>query len=162
MTEARYNSATDTLGHEFLVFKLGAAEYGIDILKVREIRGCEPVTHVASMPTGIKGVVNLRGVIVPIVDLRERLGLESAEYTTQTVTIILGIGARVVGAVVDSVSDVLTLTPDEISAPPQFATSMKMDYLTGIGTLGTRMLLLTDIEKLLESDALVAPDTATP
>jgi purine-binding chemotaxis protein CheW len=148
----------DTAGHEFLVFALGSEEYGIDILKVQEIRGYENVTQLANAPAFIKGVINLRGVIVPIVDLRIRFNLESVEYNHQTVVIILNIGQRVVGAVVDGVSDVLALTPEQISPAPTFGSAMKTEYLTGLGTVAGRMMILADIEKLVDSDELALID----
>jgi len=141
-------------GQEFLVFTLGAEEYGIDILKVQEIRSYENVTHVANAPAHVKGVVNLRGVIVPILDLRLQFNLGAAEYNHQTVVIILNIGKRVVGVVVDGVSDVLTLTPEQISPAPKFGASVKTEYLTGLGSVDERMLILVDIERMLTTDVL--------
>ena len=104
---------------EFLSFKLGAEEYGIDILKVQEIRGYEPPTRIANAPEFIKGVVNLRGVIVPIVDMRVRFGLDDVQYNGFTVVIILNVVGRTVGMVVDSVSDVLELGGDTIRPAPE-------------------------------------------
>ena len=101
-------------GGEFLTFRLGQEEYGIDILRVQEIRSYEQPTRIANAPAFIKGVVNLRGVIVPIVDLRMKLGCDCAEYNAFTVVIVLNVKGRVVGAVVDSVSDVLELSRDTI------------------------------------------------
>ncbi|MBK3780286.1 chemotaxis protein CheW [Paraburkholderia aspalathi] len=150
----------DAASHQFLVFTLGPEEYGIDILKVQEIRGYESVTQLANTPAFIKGVINLRGVIVPIVDLRIRLNLESVEYNHQTVVVILNIGRRVVGAVVDGVSDVLTLAPEQISPAPKFGATLRTEYLTGLGTVEGRMLILADIEKLMDSDELALIDSA--
>lgn len=150
----------DATSHQFLVFTLGSEEYGIDILKAQEIRGYDSVTQLANTPAFIKGVINLRGVIVPIVDLRIRFNLESVEYNHQTVVIILNIGRRVVGAVVDGVSDVLTLTPEQISPAPKFGSAMRTEYLTGLGTIEGRMLILADIEKLMDSDELALIDRA--
>jgi purine-binding chemotaxis protein CheW len=152
-----------TVGHEFLVFALGAEEYGVDILKVQEIRGYDTVTQMPNMPDYLLGVVNLRGVIVPIIDLRIRFQLERVEYNHQTVVVILNIGGRVVGAVVDSVSDVMTLGAEQISAPPKFG-SKNTDYLTGLGSVDERMLILVDIEKMLSPAdmALVERASAYP
>jgi purine-binding chemotaxis protein CheW len=150
----------DAAGHEFLVFALGAEEYGIDILKVQEIRGYESVTHIANAPDYIKGVVNLRGVIVPILDMRLRFKLGQAEYNHQTVVIILNIGKRVVGVVVDGVSDVLTLAPEQVNPAPKFGSSMKTEYLTGLGSVDGRMLILVDIEKMLADDLVSVESTA--
>src|SRR5690606_36736313 len=132
----------DTTGQEFLVFTLAAQEYGIDILKVKEIRGydAQKVTRIANVPSFVKGVTNLRGVIVPIVDMRIKFNLPNVEYNHQTVVVILNLKTRVVGVVVDGVSDVLMLQPGQVSAAPQFGTAFATEYLTGIGTVGERML----------------------
>jgi purine-binding chemotaxis protein CheW len=140
---------------EFLSFRLGTEEYGIDILKVQEIRGYEEPTRMANAPAYIKGVVNLRGVIVPIIDLRIKFGLPEAKYDSVTVTIVLNIGNRVIGVVVDSVSDVIALQPGDIKPAPEFNGALSTEHLLGIGTLKDgdrqRMLILMDIEKLMSS-----------
>jgi purine-binding chemotaxis protein CheW len=138
-------------GGEFLTFTLGAEEYGMDILKVQEIRGYDAVTAIANTPAFIKGVINLRGIIVPIVDLRIKFNLGKIDYDQFTVVIILNLGTRVVGVVVDSVSDVLTLTPEQIKAAPTLSTSLDTRYIIGLGTVEQRMLILVDIEKLMTS-----------
>jgi purine-binding chemotaxis protein CheW len=142
-------------GGEFLTFRLGAEEYGIDILRVQEIRSYEPPTRIANSPVFLKGVVNLRGVIVPIVDLRLKLGCESADYNGFTVVIVLNVRGRVVGAVVDSVSDVLELGRGEIKPAPELNSSIDAAFITGIGTVKNgdveRMLILMDIEALMSS-----------
>ena len=141
--------------NEFLTFKLGGEEYGIDIPKVQEIRGYEAVTRIANAPSFIKGVVNLRGVIVPIVDLRVKFGLGEARYDAFTVVIILNVAGRVVGAVVDSVSDVLELDEKQIKPAPEFNSLLDAGYITGLGTVesgeGERLLILVDIERLMSS-----------
>jgi purine-binding chemotaxis protein CheW len=138
---------------ECLTFRLGAEEFGIDILKVQEIRGYENPTRIAGAPPFIKGVLNLRGVIVPIIDLRLKFALEKAAYDAFTVTVILNVSGRVVGAVVDSVSDVIELKGDQIKPAPQFNASVDGGYITGIGVLKQgeqeRMLILVDIEQLM-------------
>ncbi|GAB3630464.1 chemotaxis protein CheW [Pandoraea terrae] len=139
-------------GQEFLVFTLGEEEYGIDILKVQEIRGYDAVTRIANAPDFIKGVINLRGIIVPIVDMRIKFRLGRVEYDTQTVVIILNVAGRVVGMVVDGVSDVLTLARGEIKPAPEFGATLATEYITGLGTVEGRMLILMDIEKLMTSD----------
>lgn len=141
-------------GQEFLVFRLGEEEYGIDILKVQEIRGYERVTRIANTPDFISGVTNLRGVIVPVVDFRVKFQLTSAEVDEHTVTIILNLAERVVGIVVDGVSDVLSLNNDQIKPAPDFSAMLKAEFLLGLGTLAERMLILVDIEKLLNSDEM--------
>lgn len=147
ITQAKADSA----GDEFLAFTLGKEEYGIDILKVQEIRGYESVTRIANAPDFIKGVVNLRGIIVPIVDMRIKFNLGEPIYDQFTVVIILNINGRVVGMVVDSVSDVITLSAEEIKPAPEMGTAFNTDYLIGLGTLDERMLILVDIDKLMSS-----------
>ena len=147
---------------EYLTFRLGGEEYGIDILRVQEIRSYEQPTRIANAPSFIKGVVNLRGVIVPIIDLRLKLGCESVEYNTFTVVVVLNVKGRVVGAVVDSVSDVLELSREQIKPAPELNSSVDASYITGIGAVKTpgqgddgkdaeRMLILMDIEGLMSS-----------
>lgn len=147
-------------GHEFLVFTLGEEEYGIDILKVQEIRGYDTVTRIAGAPEFIKGVINLRGIIVPIVDMRIKFRLGRVAYDTQTVVIILNVAGRVVGMVVDGVSDVLTLPGAAIKAPPEFGAALATEYITGLGTVEGRMLILIDIEQLMTSDDMALIDSA--
>ncbi|GAB3537504.1 chemotaxis protein CheW [Noviherbaspirillum agri] len=144
-------SDRDIAGKEFLAFTLGREEYGIDILKVQEIRGYETVTRIANAPDFIKGVVNLRGIIVPIVDMRIKFQLGEPTYDQFTVVIILNVAGRVVGMVVDSVSDVTTLTPEQIKPAPEMGTALNTDYLIGLGTIDQRMLILVDIDKLMSS-----------
>lgn len=143
---------------EFLVFSLGEEEYAIDILKVQEIRGYENVTRIANAPDFIKGVTNLRGVIVPIVDLRIKFHLDKVEYGGQTVVIVVNVGERVVGIVVDGVSDVMSLTPEQIKPAPEFGVTLSSDYLSGLGSLEDRMLVLVDIDKLLTSEEMALVD----
>lgn len=151
--------AGEPSGQEF-VFTLGDEEYGIDILKVQEIRGYDCVTRIANTPAFIKGVTNLRGVIVPIVDLRVKFSEGDVEYNDNTVVIVLNLGQRVVGIVVDGVSDVLSLTADQIRPAPEFAVTLSTEYLTGLGALGERMLILVNIEKLLNSEEMALLDIA--
>jgi purine-binding chemotaxis protein CheW len=136
---------------EYLTFRLGAEEYGIDILKVQEIRGYEQPTRIANAPEFIKGVVNLRGVIVPILDLRLRFGLGSIEYNSFTVVIILNVRSRVVGIVVDSVSDVLELAPELIREAPEMSSMVESSHILGLAAMPERMLILVDIEQLIMS-----------
>ena len=134
---------------EYLTFTLGKEEYGMDILKVQEIRGYDAVTHIANAPEFLKGVINLRGVIVPIIDMRIKFNLENVLYDEFTVVIIINVLGRVIGIVVDGVSDVVTLSPDQIKPPPEFGTGLDTEYITGIGAYNGQMLILTDIEKLI-------------
>jgi purine-binding chemotaxis protein CheW len=151
-------SATTTL-REFLAFKLGDEEYGIDILRVQEIRSYESPTRIANAPSFIKGVVNLRGVIVPIVDMRIKFNLESVNYDDFTVVIVLNIAGRIVGMVVDAVSDVITLTPEQLRPVPAFNSSIDADHLLAIGAIDDRMLILVDIEKLMTSSDMGLVET---
>ena len=134
---------------EYLTFRLGQEEYGIDILKVQEIRGYENPTRIAHAPAVIKGVTNLRGTIVPIVDMRLRFNCAQAEYNSFTVVIILNLRERVVGIVVDSVSDVMELTPEQVRTAPDIESSIDAQCIRGLGSVGDRMLILLDIEKLM-------------
>ena len=146
---------------EFLTFRLGAEEYGIDILRVQEIRSYEEPTRIANAPAFIKGVVNLRGVIVPVVDLRIKLGCEKVEYNGFTVVIVLNVKGRVVGAVVDSVSDVLELARDSMKPAPEMSSaSVDTAFVTGIASVNERMLILMDIEALMSSPDMGLMDAA--
>lgn len=146
---------------EFLTFTLGAEEYAIDILRVQEIRGYDQVTAIANSPTFIKGVINLRGAIVPIVDLRIKFNLPSVTYDQFTVVIILNVRERIVGAVVDSVSDVIALLGHEVKPPPEFGGSFDTEYLLGLATVSERMLILVDIEKLMTSSEMALVEATT-
>lgn len=136
---------------EYLTFRLDQEEYGIDILKVQEIRGYEPPTRVAHAPEFIKGVVNLRGTIVPIVDMRLKFNCSKAEYNSFTVVIILNLHRRVVGIVVDSVSDVMELAAENVRSAPDIESAIDSSCIVGLGSVAERMLILLDIEKLMSS-----------
>ena len=150
---APLDSAPTSL-REFLAFKLGAEEYGIDILRVQEIRSYEEPTRIANAPPFIKGVVNLRGVIVPIIDMRLKLRLEQAAYDSFTVVIVLNISNRIMGMVVDAVSDVITLTPEQLRPVPEFNSTIETEHLLAIGAIDERMLILVDIAKLMTSSEM--------
>jgi purine-binding chemotaxis protein CheW len=137
--------------NEYLTFTLGQEEYGVDILKVQEIRGYEAVTRIANAPAFIKGVANLRGTIVPIVDMRIKFNLGEPVYDQFTVVIILNVAGRIVGMVVDSVSDVIDLKPEQVRPAPDFSSSFDTRYITGLGTVDERMLILVDIERLMSA-----------
>lgn len=143
------NAAPGT--REYLTFRLDKEEYGIDILKVQEIRGYEPPTRIAHAPIFIKGVVNLRGTIVPIVDMRIKFNCAQAEYDAFTVVIILNLRERVVGIVVDSVSDVMELSSENIQSAPDIESTIDGNCIFGLGSVNDRMLILLDIEKLMSS-----------
>ena len=159
------NQPSDNAGNqptqEFLTFTLGAEEYAIDILRVQEIRGYDQVTAIANSPACIKGVINLRGAIVPIVDLRIKFNLASVTYDEFTVVIILNVRERIVGAVVDSVSDVIALSGAQIKPPPEFGGSFDTEYLLGLATVSERMLILVDIEKLMTSREMALVEATT-
>lgn len=142
--EVRESSA-----REYLTFRLDQEEYGIDILKVQEIRGYEPPTRIANAPSFIKGVVNLRGTIIPIIDMRLKFNCGKVEYNSFTVVIILSLRNRIVGIVVDSVSDVMELPAESLKNAPDVDSAIVSDAVLGLGSLGDRMLILLDIEKLM-------------
>jgi purine-binding chemotaxis protein CheW len=148
------------MAREFLTFRLGEEEYGIDILKVQEIRGYEAVTAIANTPSFIKGVINLRGTIIPIVDMRIKFNLGNVDYNIFTVVIILNVAGRIVGMVVDSVSDVISLSPEQRRPAPSFAAGLDTQYIMGLGTVDSRMLILADIEKLMTGSDMALTDMA--
>ena len=159
VTSSQRNAPAVVPMREYLSFGLGSENYAIDILKVQELRGYDAVTRIANTPEFIKGVVNLRGVIVPIVDLRIKFNLSEPVYNEFTVVIVLNIGKRVIGAVVDSVSDVVKLAESDIHPPPEFG-SFDARYLVGLATVGDSMLILLDIEKMLSSSEMALVDQA--
>ncbi|MCD2517577.1 chemotaxis protein CheW [Massilia sp. G4R7] len=148
------DAAKTTEENEVLSFRLAKEEYAISILKVQEIRGYEEPTLLPSAPACIKGIQNLRGSIVPIVDMRILFKLGEPTYDQFTVVIVLNIKNHVIGMVVDSVSDVVTLEPEQVRAAPEMGTTADGDYITGLGTVGERMLILLDIDRLMSSEQL--------
>jgi purine-binding chemotaxis protein CheW len=153
------NELNTAPSREVLTFRLGSEAYGINILRVQEIRGCDPVTPLAGMPEFIRGVIDLRGVIVPIVDMRMKFALSGAQYDDSTVVIILNVSDRVIGIVVDAVSDVVTFAADQIRPVPEFSAQLDMQYITGLARLDERIVMLLDIERLLSSPDM-QPDAA--
>lgn len=148
-------------GREYLSFVLGDAQYCIDILKVQEIRTYEPPTRIANTPEFIKGVINLRGNIVPIIDLRVKFGLAEQRYDAQTVVIVLNVAKRTIGVVVDGVSDVLAVPASEVKPPPELGGALDTRYLDGLATVGGQMMILIDIERLMTSrDMAIVDETA--
>ena len=148
---ASASSTTSQVINEFLTFRLGKEEYGIEILKVQEIRGYDSITQIANAPEFIKGVVNLRGIIVPIIDMRIKFRLGNADYDQFTVVIILNVAGRVMGIVVDGVSDVISIGANQMRPTPGFGSVIDTEYIMGLGTVDQRMLILIDIEKLMSS-----------
>lgn len=149
------------LQREFLTFKLGQEEFGLEILKVQEIRSYDLVTRIPNSPIFVKGVINLRGAIVPILDLRMKFGLESIEYDEFTVVIVLNFSGRTIGVIVDTVSDVVGLNAGEIRPTPEFSTVFAGEYLIGLATVEQRMVILVDIEKLLTQQDVALPNEAS-
>lgn len=145
---------------QYLTFTLGTEEYAVDILKVQEIRGYDAVTAIANAPAFIKGVINLRGVIVPIVDMRIKFNVSEVSYNQFTVVIILNVINRVVGIVVDGVSDVITLPGEQMKPAPEFGAALDTRYIKGLGTIDQRMIILVDIEKLMSSRDMELMDEA--
>lgn len=147
-------------GLQYLTFSLAGEEYGIDILKVQEIRGWAPVTKVPNAPSFVRGVMNLRGAIVPVIDLRLRFGLETVEYTKTTVVIVATVqsasGSRIIGTVVDGVSDVLNLNPADIQPAPDFGTAVHTDFISGLVTVDAGMVMLLDVDRLLSVEEMFA------
>jgi len=161
MQGAKKRAAAAATSHgEFLTFRLCGEEYGIDILRVQEIRSYEQPTRIANSPDFLKGVVNLRGVIVPIIDLRVKLNCDTAEFNDFTVVIVLNIKGRVVGAVVDAVSDVLELNSDTVKPAPAMNAQVDMSFITGIANVGERMLILMDIQALMSASDMGLIDSA--
>jgi len=152
MSEAAVKARSDgapASSRQVLTFSLGDETYGVDILRVQEIRGWSPVNKIPQSPPHVLGVLNLRGTIVPIVDMRIKFKLGKVEYNQFTVVIILSVAGRMVGMVVDSVSDVITLASEQIKPAPEFGASLDTRYIIGLGTVEERMLILVDIEKLM-------------
>jgi len=158
MSEAMQQHGGTQGSGEFLTFTLGDEEYGVEILKVQEIRGYDTVTSIAHAPEFIKGVINLRGLIVPIVDMRIKFALGKVEYNEFTVVIILNIANRVVGIVVDSVSDVITLGAEQVRPAPQLGAAVDTAYILGLGSLDERMIILVDIERLMTQPEMALID----
>lgn len=145
---------------EFLTFDLGDESYAIDILNVQEIRSFEPPTHFANAPAFIMGVINLRGTIVPIVDMRIKFGTQVVDYTPFTVVIILNLGHRQVGIIVDAVSDVVGLTQSQIRPAPPFGAAVDISYVRGVASLDKRMLIVVNIEKLMSASDMALVNSA--
>ena len=145
---------------EILAFELGGQRYGIDLLAVQEIRGYENVTRIANAPDFVKGVVNLRGIIVPIIDLRLRFGIGQPTYDALTVVIILHVGGRVVGMVVDAVSDVVTLRENDVKPAPSMGGAISTVHMTGLASVDDHLVTLLDVPSLLASAEVNSIDEA--
>ena len=160
MQDNQESGSVGGTGREYLTFTLGDEEYGIDILMVQEIRSYETVTKIANLPDFIKGVINLRGVIVPVIDMRIKFQLDNVTYNPFTVVIVLNVCGRVIGMVVDGVSDVIALTSEQIHATPEFGSSLDTQYLIGLASVDERMIILIDIEQLMASRDMELIDKA--
>ena len=146
--------ATD--GNQFLTFALGDEEYGVEILKVQEIRGYSAVTPIPNTPSYIKGVMNLRGTIIPVVDLRSKLSMQEAEYNQFTVIIVVNVGTKVMGLIVDGVSDVLNIPKDDIQAAPDFGAEVDARFINGMAKAGDKLVVLLDIDRVLGRDEMTS------
>src|SRR6202000_2767488 len=155
-TPVKNNKGPGEESHQVLTFVLGNETYGVDILRVQEIRGWSAVTKIPHAPSHVLGVLNLRGSIVPIVDLRMRFSLDSAEYTAVTVIIVVSVissaGRRDFGVVVDGVSDVVDVNPEQVKAAPELGAKGATDYIRGLVPVPERMVVLLDIDRLIGSD----------
>lgn len=150
--QAGSGTATD----QFLTFVLGAEQYGVEILRVQEIRGYSAVTPIPHTPPHIKGVMNLRGTVIPVVDLRAKFAMESSGYDKFTVIIVVTVGERVIGLVVDAVSDVLDIPASELRATPDLGVRVDTRFISGMANVGDRLTVLLDIERLLSEDDVCA------
>jgi purine-binding chemotaxis protein CheW len=150
-----------TEGSQYLTFALGTEEYGIDILRVQEIRGYAPVTPIPNTPPHIKGVMNLRGTIIPVIDFRAKLAMRETEYNQFTVIIVVTVGTKVVGLIVDAVSDVLDIPRADIQATPDFGAQVDARFINGMAKAGDKLVVLLDIDRLLGGDEIVALGSAS-
>lgn len=151
-------------GQQYLSFLLDDEEFGLDILRVQELRGWTPVTQIPDMPSYLKGVLNLRGAIIPIIDLRERFGLETVEYGPTTVVIVIKVesesGERVMGIIVDAVAETYTFTPEQVQPAPQMKGVINSEYITGLVAQDEKMIVLMDVDELMNSDELAVEQSA--
>jgi purine-binding chemotaxis protein CheW len=151
---SKTNGTEKTLTNQFVTFQLGAETYGISILKLNEIIAYQSCTPIPNVPSFIKGVLNLRGIVVPVIDLRERFNMELKDYDQFTVIMILDVSGRIMGLVVDAVSDVLTLNSDDVKPRPHFSTGISTEFISGMGIKDKKFIILLDIDKLLSDDEL--------
>jgi purine-binding chemotaxis protein CheW len=150
MNESREGSSGPAA--QFLTFALGGEEYGIDILRVQEIKGWSSVTSIPNAPPYVRGVMNLRGTVVPVFDVRLTFGMEAREYDRFTVIVVVNVGARVVGLIVDAVSDVLDFPLGNIEAPPELGAAVDTSTMRGIARHGERLIMLLDIDRVVNLD----------
>jgi purine-binding chemotaxis protein CheW len=143
-------------GNQYLTFALGAEEYGLEILKVQEIKGYTAFTPIPNAPAYVKGVMNLRGTVVPVIDLRTKFAMAETEYNKFTVVIVVTVGTKVFGLIVDAVSDVLSLAKNEIEATPDLGAAVDTSFITGMAKSGDKLIALLDIERVLSASDLLA------
>ena len=148
-------------GSQYLTFTLGQEEYGVEILKVQEIKGYAAITPIPNTPPYIKGVMNLRGTIIPVVDLRAKFGLAATEYNQFTVIIVVRVGAKVMGVIVDAVSDVLNIPSTDIQAAPDFGAQVETRFISGMAKAGEKLVVLLEIEKVIGDDEIAALGSAS-
>jgi purine-binding chemotaxis protein CheW len=156
---SKNNNTGKTLTNQFVTFQLGAETYGISILKLNEIIAYQSCTTIPNVPSFIKGVLNLRGIVVPVIDLRERFGMELKDYDQFTVIMILDVSGRIMGLIVDAVSDVLTLNNEDIKPRPHFSTGISTEFISGMGIKDKKFIILLDIDKMLSDDELNMVDS---
>lgn len=142
--------------NQYLTFCLGEEEYGIEILKVQEIKGYSAITYIPNTPPHIKGVMNLRGTVIPVVDLRAKFSMPAVDYNKFTVIIVVTVGEKILGLVVDAVSDVLNIAPGEVRPAPDFGARVDTKFISGVASLNDKLAVLLDIHKLLSEDDLAA------
>ncbi|HEX5227424.1 MAG TPA: chemotaxis protein CheW [Bryobacteraceae bacterium] len=164
MEQTMATSTTDYSGeiNQYLTFSLGDEEYGIEILKVQEIKGYSAITYIPNTPPHIKGVMNLRGTVIPVVDLRAKFSMPATEYNKFTVIIVVTVGAKILGLVVDAVSDVLNIACADVRPAPDFGARVDTKFISGVASLNDRLAVLLDIQKLLSEDELSALSGLNP
>ena len=143
-------SAAET--DQMISFSIGEEDYGVDIQEVKEVIRIREITQLPKAPTFVKGVINLRGDVIPIIDLREKFGLEQQDYTDVTRVIVVEVDGKSIGMVVDRVSNVIKIPQDEIEPPPPLVGDLSGEYLRGIGKLGEKLIVLISIDKILTTD----------
>ncbi|MCX6135355.1 MAG: chemotaxis protein CheW [Ignavibacteriales bacterium] len=146
---ASQNGAEELL--QLVSFKIGDEEFGVDILKVQEINRMLDITRVPNAPPHVVGVINLRGKVIPVVDLREKFGMERKDHDKNTRIVVMELGGRIIGFVVDAVSEVLRIPRSVTEPPPSVASTSNVDYITAIGKLDDRLLTLLDLEKVINN-----------
>jgi purine-binding chemotaxis protein CheW len=148
---SRVSFAAD--GSQYLTFSLGQEEYGVEILKVQEIKGYSTITPIPNTPSHVKGVMNLRGTIIPVVDLRSKLGMPTAEYSPFTVIVVVKVGNKTMGLVVDAVSDVLNIPPRDLQPTPDFGAQVDAAFISGMARAGEKLVVLLDLDRVLTGEA---------